>query len=206
MSMTCKVCRHPELQTIDESVLEGASIRDIAKRFRLSPASLDRHKKHLDKTLVKAKEAAEVNRADSLIEQLQQLRTDARRIQGKTERAKDYRGALAAIGQLERLLQVSLKISDQLVKTTADGTLDPNQAKMCRHAARLMTAMWHCGDDIVLVITEMQARELSKRLSQIYGIQGSPEDALRMGNTGLALIERETVETETDTPPAGRPF
>ena len=206
--MTCTVCRHEELETIDESLLEGVTSRNIAKRFQLSPASLHRHKVHLNETLKKARNAAELGRADTLIEQLQKLRADAASIQTKASQAGDYRGALAAIRQLERLLSVALKISDQLVKTDGN-SVRANQAhqnKLCRHAARLLQAMWHFEDDVVMVITEEQACELSERLREIYGIRVSSEEALRMGNTGLSLLDEPAEPIKKSMSPAGRPF
>src|SRR6202044_1772919 len=65
-------------------------------------------------TLKKSREVAEVSRADSLIDQLKQLATDARRIQKKAEAANDYRGALAGVRELTRLVELAARLSGEL--------------------------------------------------------------------------------------------
>ena len=188
--MVCTVCRHPKLEEIDVSLLEKASCRDIARRFKLKPASVQRHKKHLNETLAKSFEVQEVARADSLVEQLKSLQTDAHRIQSKAEKSRDYRGALAGVRELSRLLQVSMKISEQLA--TADksgqGDLSETRQKMYLHAARVMKAHFGLGDEVIMVLTEAQASALAEELRHIFGLKVKGEEALGMANKGLALI------------------
>jgi hypothetical protein len=43
--------------------------------------------------------------------QLEKLASDARRIQEKAERAKDYRSALAGVRELTRLVELTVKLS-----------------------------------------------------------------------------------------------
>jgi hypothetical protein len=189
--MSCTVCRHPRLVEIDGAMLAGTSNRSIAKQWQITPASVQRHKKHVSETLRKAHAAAEVGRADSLIDQLKSLQADAHRIKSKAEKSRDYRGALAGIRELSRLLQVSMKVSEQLIaanKGTGD-SVSPEQAQMCRHAAHLMGAAFHADDRVVLVITEKQANDLAAELALIFGIQLESEVALQKVNTGLALLD-----------------
>lgn len=71
MSNTCKVCRHPELAKIDSALIAQEPLRDIARRFTgTTKDSLARHAEHLPAAIVKASEAAEVARADTLLEQV----------------------------------------------------------------------------------------------------------------------------------------
>jgi len=211
--MVCKIYRHPQLAAIDEAVLDGASLRDIAKQFKTSRASVHRHQKHLSETLRKAHEASEVGRADSLVDQLKELYKDAQNIKDKTEKRKDYRGALAAIRQLERLLQVALKVSDQFARENrnSNGNLSEAHLKLYRHAARVMCGLYHADDSVVLVITENQAAELAEKLAQIHGISTSPDAALRRANSGLALIDDvqdfyTKKEDSSKDPPVGYRF
>src|SRR5215472_12033942 len=167
--MVCKVCRHPQLEEIDEALVVGTSIRDIAGQFQLKRSSLQRHQKHLVDTLRKAHEAEEIGRADSLIDQLKRLQEDARRIASKAEKSRKYHAALAGVRELTRLLQVAMRISEQAVADNKD--VSPMQSKLCRHAAHIMCAMYKADDRIVLVITEKQATELAERIREIYGIR-----------------------------------
>jgi hypothetical protein len=78
--MTCKVCGHKKRLEIDRALLEGQSLRVIARRTETTASSLQRHKaEHLARSLVKAHEAREVARADSLLD-------DVRKAEGRAER------------------------------------------------------------------------------------------------------------------------
>ena len=78
--MTSIVCGHRKRLEIDRALLEGQSLRDIARRTGTTASSLQRHKaEHLTRSLVKAHEAREVARADSLLD-------DVRTAVGRAER------------------------------------------------------------------------------------------------------------------------
>jgi hypothetical protein len=104
--MTCRVCGHKKRLEIDRALLEGQSLRDIAKRTSLTPSSLQRHKaEHLTRSLVKAHEAREVARADSLLAEVfrqealfDELDQTAKAIQESAAGEQDRRGVLDAIG------------------------------------------------------------------------------------------------------------
>jgi hypothetical protein len=190
---------------IDGALIYGVSNRSIATQFKLTSASVQRHKKHVSVLMRQSHAAAEVGRADSLVGQLKGLQADAHRIKSKAEKSRDYRGALAGIRELSRLLQVSMKVSEQLIaanKVTGD-SVSPEQAKMYRHAARVFAATFHASNEIVLVITEKQASDLAAELATIFGIQLDSEKALRNVNTGLAL--RDDSEGYMEKPPAADP-
>ena len=105
MPMTCKVCGHKKRREIDRALLEGQSLRDIARRTGTTASSLQRHKaEHLARSLVKAHEAREVARADSLLAQVlrqearyDELDEDAKAIQESALEENDRRAALDAI-------------------------------------------------------------------------------------------------------------
>lgn len=210
MPNTCKVCRHPKVNEIDEAVLAGVAFRDIARRFRLTHASVHRHQKHLSETLQKAHAAEEVSRADSLVEQLQTLQEDARRISGKAEKSREYHAALAGVRELTRLLQVAMKIGEQAIAESNSGDMSPTKQKLYRHAARAMCAAFGLDDRIVLVVTEGQAAEMTEQLRQIFGLKLKPEEAISCVNKGLALIDESDPEAlqrpGAPNPPVGRRF
>jgi hypothetical protein len=133
MPRTCTACTHSERAGIDEALLSGEPLRNIAERVSVSVTSLFRHKSHLSETLKKSREVAEVSRADSLIDQLKRLANDARRIQKKAEAANDYRGALAGIRELTRLVELAARLSGELNERPEtkilNVTFDPETAK-----------------------------------------------------------------------------
>jgi len=131
MPRICTICNHPDRAKIDELLVIGTSLRIVAKQLGLSPASVFRHKTHISASLVEARDAGEVARADELLDKVQSLLNqtadlyaDARRIQRDAERDKDKRLALHAIreavmvarearGVLELLARLSGQLEDR---------------------------------------------------------------------------------------------
>jgi uncharacterized membrane protein YgaE (UPF0421/DUF939 family) len=101
----------------------------------------------LSLTLVKSHEAAEITHADSLLDQLQELQADARRIKRKAEADKDYRSALAGVRELVRIVEVMARISGEIEERT-----------------RLAVA-------IVKPVEEMTCEELTAELERIDEIE-----------------------------------
>src|SRR5215469_191686 len=105
MPMTCKVCGHKKRLEIDRALIEGQSLRDIAKRTGTTASSLQPHKaEHLARDLVKAHEAREVARADSLLDDVRTAEGRAERllevaedILEKAREAEDLKTAIGAI-------------------------------------------------------------------------------------------------------------
>jgi len=111
----CSVCTHPDRAAIDAALVAGGSLRDIAGRHGVSKSAVDRHRdQHLPARLVKAREAEDVGQADTLLGQLQQLQTDARRIGRKAEDGGDLRTALAGIRELVRIVEITAKMVGEL--------------------------------------------------------------------------------------------
>ena len=111
MPRTCTVCPHPHRDEIDRRLLDGAPLRNIAKQFSLSAASLCRHNKHISKALSNARQEAEILRADGLMEHLNHLTAEAARLKQKAEQAKDYRTALAGVREMSRLLELAVRLA-----------------------------------------------------------------------------------------------
>ncbi len=114
MPRTCIVCSHQSRTEIDEALLGGEALRSIAEHFSLSVGSVYRHKSHVSDLLKKSRDAAELFRADNLVDQLKQLVDDARRVQKKAEAANDYRAALAGVRELTRLVELAVRLSGEL--------------------------------------------------------------------------------------------
>ena len=111
MPRTCTACTHPHRDDIDRLLLEGVALRNIAKPFSLSAASLFRHNKHVSTTLASSHKEAEILRADGLLEHLNHLTAEAARLTEKAEKAKDYRTALAGVREKSRLLELGMRVA-----------------------------------------------------------------------------------------------
>ncbi len=58
MARTCTICSHPERQAIDQALVTGESLRNLAERFAISAAALHRHRhEHMPVMLAKAQQA-----------------------------------------------------------------------------------------------------------------------------------------------------
>lgn len=72
MPRVCTICTHSQRTAIDRALVTGESYRDIAGRFAVSKAALERHKKsHLPETLVQAKAAQEMSDGIEVMDELQ---------------------------------------------------------------------------------------------------------------------------------------
>ena len=110
----CKACLHPERKQIDSALVEGASIRDISRRFRMSAAAVARHVAHIPKALAKAKDAAEIADAGTLLGRIERLIRRCESISDKAQRAKQWAPAVSALGQLRGCLELLAKISGEI--------------------------------------------------------------------------------------------
>ena len=111
MPRLCTICHHPDREAIDKALIAGEPFRNIAKRTGTSPTALFRHKSdHLAASLIKAKEAADLASADSVLQsirdqlgQITRLDTSAEEILNQAKKSRDLRTALRAIRELSNL-------------------------------------------------------------------------------------------------------
>src|SRR5215469_6421424 len=110
MPRTCTICKHPDRERIERALLAGGAYRSIAAQFATSPSALVRHRAdHLPAALMRAHDAQEVRRADSLLE-------DVRNAEGRAERLYN-----AAEAILARALDVKdLRTALQAIRAAAD--------------------------------------------------------------------------------------
>jgi hypothetical protein len=118
MPRTCTTCTHPHRDDIDRQLLAGTPLRNIAKQFSLSSASLFRHNTHMSKVLSNARQEAEILRADGLMEQLNHLWLETGRLTQKAEQKKDYRTALAGVREKSRLLELVMRVAVEMQQRT----------------------------------------------------------------------------------------
>lgn len=118
---TCTVCTHPKIEEINKALIEGTSIRDIAKQFNnpkkncpLSSSSIERHKKHLPAFLVKAEEARNESSAEDLYTEIRRLRSKAESIAHRAEEDGDLRTALLGIREMVRIIELMAKLRGEL--------------------------------------------------------------------------------------------
>ena len=115
MPRRCTVCEHEKVEEINRLLLEGVSLRDLAGRYSVSKTALHRHKEsHLPAKLVKAREAREIAKADSLLDQVIELRDKALSILDKAEQAGDLRTALQGVREAKGCLELLARLQREL--------------------------------------------------------------------------------------------
>lgn len=117
MARKCTVCAHPERDAIDQALMEETSLRTIAVQWSVSKTALVRHKAdHIPVFLAKAKEAAEVSQADSLLNRLLALSAETAAIlkDARSEEEKDNELALRAIARAEKQIELQARLLGEL--------------------------------------------------------------------------------------------
>jgi phage FluMu protein gp41 len=115
MPRTCSICAHAARDQIEAGLLEGKPFRELATSFGTSSAALFRHRQtHIPDRLVKLNEIEEVSKAETLLEQLDDLKMKARQIQEKAEKEGDFKTALAGVRELARLIELVGKLTGEL--------------------------------------------------------------------------------------------
>ena len=115
MPRTCTVCRHAKRHEIDAALVERRPFRDIAGQHDVSKSALVRHfDDHLPAALVQAKEAIDAAHADTILEQVRDLRDRALTILDTAENSGDLRIALSAIREARGCLELLGKLAGEL--------------------------------------------------------------------------------------------
>ena len=92
MPRQCSICAHDERAHIDQALVSGDSNRRIAAQFGVAESSVRRHKdSHLPQSIVKAAEAAEVLKAESLLDRLRFLNSETAAILPEAQDGGDHR-------------------------------------------------------------------------------------------------------------------
>jgi hypothetical protein len=98
MPQTCKACKHAERAAIDAALARNQSLRNIGKRFSISPAALFRHKRdHASVSIVKASEKRGLSIGSSLIGQFERLQQRVMMVMDRSERENDGHLSLKAV-------------------------------------------------------------------------------------------------------------
>jgi hypothetical protein len=114
MAMKCSICCHEKQGEMDRLLLLGTPLRQIAEQCGASATALHRHKKHISKGLVVAREAAVVAKADTLLDQVRELLSQAQRLTQSAEQSGSLDTALRGIGQIRGVLELFGQVSGQL--------------------------------------------------------------------------------------------
>lgn len=115
MPRTCTVCSHRKLSEIDAALVSNESFRNIAKRFGVSASAVYRHQQqHISGAPDQVNAVALTPQPETLMAKIIQLGDEARRLGKKAEDAGDLRGALAAVRELVRIVELLGRIEGEI--------------------------------------------------------------------------------------------
>lgn len=103
----CTICNHPQRVEIDKALVEGESLRNVAKRFDVSYSSVGRHKRngHIAEQIAKAAKKKEIKQAKevqaAILAQEAQEVADAQTILDEVSRLKDRALTILARAETE---------------------------------------------------------------------------------------------------------
>jgi hypothetical protein len=115
MPRVCTICTHPEKEAINQALVNGEPFRHIATRYGTSTGALQRHKADdLPSVMVKSEQAKEVAHADTLLDQVKDLRSTAISILGKAEKAGDLKTALMGVREARACIELLAEMEGEI--------------------------------------------------------------------------------------------
>lgn len=120
MALRCSVCISKSRAAVEKALLDGGSLRDVARQFKLSKDSISRHTKTcVAESIAKRSETKELALQDRLLEEMSGLQAKTREILEKAlGEGGDPRIALSAINEARHNLALVARMV---------GRLDPKQ-------------------------------------------------------------------------------
>jgi hypothetical protein len=99
---TCVACSSSDRAAIDEALVAGEPLRNIAKRVSISPTALLRHKNHVSQSVVKAAVRRDEQLGDSLLGQMRRVH---HKVLARMESEGDHRGSIVALREVRECLE-----------------------------------------------------------------------------------------------------
>jgi hypothetical protein len=105
MPRTCLACASPERVAIEQALVVGEPLRNIAKRVSISPAGLLRHKNHVAQVIAKMSEKRRERLGDNLLDEMRRVQRKAWELLAKTESQGDHRASIVALREVRECLE-----------------------------------------------------------------------------------------------------
>src|SRR5262249_51767090 len=116
---------HSTRAAIEAALVAKTPLRHIAKQYRTSPASLQRHKPHISKSLALAVQAKEIELGNALLDDIKELVDKAQALLRKAEETGDIRTALVGVREIGRLVELKGRATGELTPEAAPRTHQP---------------------------------------------------------------------------------
>ncbi len=120
MPRTCTVCRHSRCEEIELALMASEPLRRIGRRNSLSTTALFRHKtEHLPRRLQSVVVTADEVGAGTLFDRLRELNQATWEILQECRATGNHHTALAAIGRIERQIQLEARLKTGSLRDAA---------------------------------------------------------------------------------------
>jgi hypothetical protein len=137
MPRTCLACASPERVAIEQALVVGEPLRNIAKRVSISPAGLLRHKNHVAQVIAKAGERHEERLGDNLLDEMRRVQRKAWELLARTESQGDHRASIVALREVRECLE----LLGEMLANAQPVAGRPNLAQVLEAARRRVASM-----------------------------------------------------------------
>jgi hypothetical protein len=104
---SCTICALPALTTVNRALLAAQPLAVIGRKYHVSPQALRRHREGcMPKALVAAHGEAVVEQGSALLNDIEALRVRVEALLSEAEAKGDTRGAVTAIREGTRLIEL----------------------------------------------------------------------------------------------------
>jgi hypothetical protein len=122
--MRCKACDHPNVVTINQQIVAGATLRPLVASTGISMGVLSRHRGHI-KDLLKESIAREQSEREGsgndLLQRVRRLADEAEELLQAAKAAKNLKAATSAICAAVRVLELTGRLDGSLAQPNAPG-------------------------------------------------------------------------------------
>jgi hypothetical protein len=126
MSRPSSIETHPARKEIEQALLEGESYGTVAKRYGTNKAVLHRHRQTLPAVIARGANPAEIERSDTLLDQVRNLQAEASSVLDSAKNSGDLQTALKAIAQARACIELLAKLTGELAaQPTINLTVNP---------------------------------------------------------------------------------
>jgi hypothetical protein len=112
--MRCEACRHPKRPLIDQGLVAGVSVRELATRYGLGKSTVYRHKGHVKRSMVAAFENREHALGANLAGRLAEYAQIARGVLVRASKHNHFAGMLTSVRRLIELLELEARLAGKL--------------------------------------------------------------------------------------------
>jgi hypothetical protein len=119
MPRTCSVCKSADKLPAEDAILRLIPLSRISQQTKLSIDSLQRHKSHMGKNIVRSVpyEAEQALSSVTLLSRVQSLIVEVREIANCAKKNKSWASAISALRELRSCLELLGRMSGELSQT-----------------------------------------------------------------------------------------